>query len=225
MILSCIYAEHLWSDWIKAWKEKMVLKDGIMVSALDDAINWFSTPEVVELNGSQHVLFNVIDSHHKLCSLRVKVCSTGIPEINIKKKALLDAAKSESTKLSLPLVMDLIDKQNNAFALRTFDIDVEEFMDSNGYNTTEALLCRLIRNWYRAEDEPGLSAAERCIMRVQFLNWLNGVGNKSLSKFPPPGKYVAGIPAVLWEGLVLSIERKIQLYPYCSRGSYNARAT
>ena len=108
------------------------------------------------------------------------MCSTGIPEINIKKKAWLDAAKSESTKLSLPLVMDLIDKQNNAFALRTFDIDVEEFMDSNAY-TTEALLCRLIRNWYRAEDEPGLSAAERCIMRVQFLNIFHDTADMTLS--------------------------------------------
>ena len=43
--------------------------------------------------------------------------------------------------------------------------------------------------------------------------------------FPPSGKYVSDFPTILIEGLIVSIERKLQLYPYCTGGTFNARAT
>ena len=58
------------------------------------------------------------------------------------------------------LVEDLVDKQSNAFARKTFSDEVEEEMRKLGYHS-EANFCHLIREWYEAED--GLSVFERCI--------------------------------------------------------------
>ncbi|XP_052107174.1 uncharacterized protein LOC127739443 [Mytilus californianus] len=224
LILCSIYAEHIWPDRKTEWKATNIFADKTVINGLNENISWFSKPEVITFENKEHVLFCVIDAHHKLCSLRVKVCSYGLQVLGIQKQAWIDAARSDTTQLSLPLVLDLIDKQNNAFALRTFGEDVENFMKSHNYEK-EANLCNLIRNWYRAEDKAGIQALERVNLRLNLLNWLKIIGQKQLEHFPPPGKYISDIPAVLWEGLIITIERKLQLYPFCSGGSYNSRAT
>ena len=47
----------------------------------------------------------------------------------------------------------------------------------------------------------------------------------NLWHFQPPGKYVSDFPAILIEGLIVSTERKLQLYPYCTGGTFNACVT
>lgn len=62
-------------------------------------------------------------------------------------------------------VEDLVDKQSDAIARLTFSDDVEHAMKRLGY-TKEAEFCRLIREFYEAEDEPGIFVEERCRRRL-----------------------------------------------------------
>lgn len=67
--------------------------------------------------------------------------------------------------LSKALVEDLVDCQSNSFAQQTFSQKVEDAMRLNGDNN-EAMFCRLIREWYTAEDDPGIDVHERCMRRL-----------------------------------------------------------
>ena len=116
---------------------------------------------------------------------------------------------------------DLVGKQSNAFSRKTFSDEVEEEMRKLCYHS-EAYFCHLIREWYEAEDEPGLNVFERCIRRLKLREWL--CSNIHIGRFPPPGSHVNGIPVVMFEGLMTNIERRIQLFPFVKRGSYNVRA-
>ena len=84
----------------------------------------------------------------------------------------------------------------------------------------EANFCKLIREWYEAEDNPGISAIDRFDRRFALRDWL--LSSVQFNSFPPYGSYVKGIPIVLYEGLLTSFERKTQLYA-CA-GPYNQRA-
>ena len=68
-----------------------------------------------------------------------------------------------------------MDKQSDSIARETFSINVEKVMRNLGYNN-EANFCKLIREFYDGEDEPGLSASQRCRQRLALIDWLlNGV--------------------------------------------------
>lgn len=86
----------------------------------------------------------------------------------------------------------------------------------------EAEFCMLMNDWYKAEDEHGISALERCKMRLSLKEWL--LKDVTFSQFPPYGAYVKDIPVVLFEGLLTTIERKIQLVTFTKRGCYNVRS-
>ena len=92
-----------------------------------------------------------------------------------------------------------------------------------GYHS-EANFCHLIRKWYEAEDEPGFSVFERCTLRrLKLCEWL--CSNIHIGRFTPPGSHVNGIPVVvvMFEELMTNIERRIQLFPFVKKGSYNVR--
>ena len=87
------------------------------------------------------------------------------------------------------MVIDGIDKQSNAFAQTMFCPEVEEQLSLLGF-TEESTFCHLIREWYEAEDEPGIPASDRHTRRMALRNYLlKGV---DLHLFPPPGTHVKG---------------------------------
>ena len=79
----------------------------------------------------------------------------------------------------------------------------------------------MIRNWYRAQDERGLESIVRHRCEQEFRSWL--LKDVRFDIFPPPGRHVKDIPIVLFEGLLLHIDRRSQLYAFTG-GSYNARS-
>ena len=88
-----------------------------------------------------------------------------MPSAKIKKSAWLKVAKdskNNGTKLNLSMVEDLIDRQSNAFARRTFPEEVEQQMRING-DVEEAEFCRLIRNWHVANR----------MMNQAYLRWID----------------------------------------------------
>ena len=217
-ILNVIHAEHNYPKAEEEWRRNNVFSETTEIDGLDSNISWYSKPEYVDKR-LMHLFF-ILDAHHLLTNARTKCCSSGIPEAGIDKRAWVNIARTTGV-INRALVEDLVDKQSNAFARKTFSDEVEEEMRKLGYHS-EANFCHLIREWYEAEDEPGLSVFERCIRRLKLREW--PCSNIHIGRFPPPGSHVNGIPVVMFEGLMTNIERRIQLFPFVKKGSYNVRA-
>ena len=221
-ILNVVYAEHIFPDRLEEWKNGATFSDTVRISGLNKPEAWYCQPEYIQDLGIS--MFALIDVEHILVNTRVKVCSTGMPAAGIKRDAWVRVARENRTNktgLSTALVEDLVDKQRCSYALKTFSHEVELEMLKNG-DHNEAELCNLIRSFYMAEDEPGICAQERCERRLRLRNWLlNGV---SFNQFPPPGLHVKDIPVVLFEAMLANIDRRIQLIPFVSKGTFCVRA-
>ena len=178
---------------------------------------WFSHPEFNEER--QKFEPKCLDSHHLLVNLRVKVCKDGLQ--GIRKSAWLHVAESDNDIISKGIVFDLLDKQNNAYAKKTFSKAVEDQMRLLHYDT-EADFCHLIREWYEAEDSPGLSAIERIQRRLRLKEFL--LNKVEFGVFPPPGAYIKGFPKGMFEGFIQRIDTTIQLHAISKSGSYNQRS-
>ena len=217
-ILNVVQAEHTYPLQEEKWRQDMVFTNPTHIQGLNTDIIWYSKPEYIEQRFTH--LFCLLDCHHLLTNARAKCCSSGIPSAGIDKNAWIKVAQEDGC-ISRALVEDLVDKQSNAYAQKTFSVEVETAMRKLQYDST-ANFCKLIREWYNAEDEPGLAAAERCQRRLNLRAWL--YSNIEIGKFPPPGSHVNGIPIVMFEGLMTNIERRIQLFPFVRKGTYNVRA-
>ncbi|VDI63155.1 Hypothetical predicted protein [Mytilus galloprovincialis] len=160
-----------------------------------------------------------LDAHHLLVNLRCKVCKDGV--WGIRKDAWHAVADSDNNIISKGIVVDLLDKQNNAFAKRTFSNEVEEQMRKLDF-VSEANFCYMIRRWYEAEDSAGFSAEDRIQRKLQLKAFL--LKDVDFGIFPPPGMYVKGFPKIMYEGFLQRIDTSIQLYDIVKSGSYNQRA-
>ena len=197
---------------------------------------WWSsahTPEKLNVSGNEVCLYyqpewvsernqlevKVLDGHHLLTNLRTKTCRGGIEGIS--KYAWVKVAESGHTPLKLAMVEDILDQQSDGFARTHFSPPVENAMRDLGFHN-EAYLCHLITDWVKAEDEPGLSATDRLHKRLALRQWL--LKDVDLFSFPPPGRYVKGMPIINWEGFVASIDAHILLYGLTKTGTYNTRA-
>ncbi|CAC5397628.1 unnamed protein product [Mytilus coruscus] len=185
--------------------------------------DWFTTPEK---SSDDTILLRFLDHHHLLTNCRIHCCRYGFKALNINSCAWLKVAKSSKsngTGLNVAYVGDLVDSQSNLDAHLTFSKDVENEMIKNKY-ALEANFCRLIREWYEAVDEKGLSANERVRKLLNLREFLLDSCQKCLRQFPPPGSHVCDIPVVLFTGLNTSCERLIQLYRLSKTGTYNVRS-
>ena len=160
-----------------------------------------------------------LDGEHLLVNARVKMCKDGM--LGLSKQAWHDVSKHDSNIISPSLVVDLVDKQSAENAKRTFSHDVQKCMGELGYDK-EPKFCELVRNWYQAEDDPGISASKRAHDRLMFRNYLlDGV---DFEQFPQYGNYIKGMPRVMFERFLQSIDTHMQLYPLCKGGTYNQRS-
>lgn len=116
---------------------------------------------------------------------------------------------------------DLVDKQSDSIARLTFSEEVEYEMKRLGYYY-EADFCRLIREFYEGEDEPGIDAMERCKRRLNLRRWL--LKDVKFNAVPPYETHIRGVPNVMFQGFLTNIERRTQVYPYVKSGTYNVRS-
>ena len=101
-------------------------------------------------------------------------------------------------------------------------MSVTESMESIGFEK-EARFCTFVQEWCEAEDEPGVSAAEKVKRRLRFRKFL--LSGVNLGSFPPPpGGYICGMSQTMFEGLVQNIDTHIQLCAICRAGTYTQRA-
>ena len=163
----------------------------------------------------QRMLLFLLDTHHVLVNSRALVCSKGIPDGNIQRKAWQAVAKRNSTALNIVMVDDLLDKQSNSMAKITYSQEVEDKMKQLHFDK-EAEFCHLMRNWYEVEDEPSITADEQFHRRINLCNFL--LEDISFTQFPPYGSHIRGIPYVMFEGLMTNIDRRIQMHAIVAGG-------
>ncbi|CAH1772569.1 unnamed protein product, partial [Owenia fusiformis] len=139
----------------------------------------------------------------------------------VSKSAWHSVANKDQSIISKSLVEDLLDKQRNSYAVRTFSPEVESAMRDLGF-LEEANFTRTVRDWYEAQDERGMPAMERIEKQIQMRTLL--LKNVKFDTFPPPSGYIKGFPIQMFEGFLLSIDSHLQLYKLVRGGTNNQRA-
>ena len=217
------YSHFLYEQNITEWEEKHPFPSGTTIGSVGTIASWYSKPLIDENNKP---VFGFLDASHGLVNMRVRVCTKGIPERGIHKDAWIYVATAHAVKtgFKLPVVEDLCDKQNIGFARKTFSQEVENAMrcDPENRYEREADFCKLLRGWYDAEDEPGLSVNERYENRVRLRAWL--LEGTNFAVFPPYGSFVLGIPVATFDSLLVGIERRCQMVPYLPSERFCSRA-
>ena len=80
----------------------------------------------------------------------------------------------------------------------------------------------MIRGYHKAVDQPGLSATERIEKLLSLKQWL--LSDVDFSVFPPLGGSIKDISLVEFEGFLMNIDRRIQLFAAVPGNHYNARS-
>ena len=216
-VLNAAYSTLIFKKEQQTWASRSPYAEGHVIKGLDEYVQWFSYPAFHETRNRLEP--KCLDREHLLVNARVKVCKDGMMGLN--KQAWHDVAKHDSNIISPCVAINLIDRQCAENAKRTFSSEVEACMRSLGYQR-EAHFCELIRNWYLAEDAPGISAMKRTQDRFKYRKYLlDGV---DFGQFPAYGGFIKGMPKVMFEGFLQSIDCHIQLYPLCINGTYNQRS-
>ena len=87
---------------------------------------------------------------------------------------------------------------------------MENLLETNG-DHHEALFVHLVRNWYLACNQRGMSTNDRVNNLWAFYAYL--CHNVDFDSFPCPGSYMKGIPAVTFYSILQNIS--IQLHLQC----------
>lgn len=222
--LNIIYAEYVWPERLIQWQKKYFIyktdlyqEENTATCSKQTESCLFYIPAFSNHRGQFEV--SCVDSSHLLTRTRRKCCKGGLDGFS--NSAWDKVARSGKTNLSLAMTESIIDQMSVKTALTHFSESVEQEMVANG-DTDEASLCRDIREWWWAEDNPGISAKHRIKMRIGLRNRL--LDNIDLSNFPPPGMYIKGWPTQLWEAIVANIDAKTILYKLAKVNTYNPRA-
>ena len=179
--LNVIYSKILWPAYFKEWKDSSHIIHGM--SGFSDT--WYSVREFsLKRKRLEH---KVWDGTHLVTNMRRVVCTEGTDLLS--KNAWLAASQYRTVKLKYAMVTDLPDKQDKGFAITTFS-EVEDAMIKENYHK-EAKFCRLLRNWWEAEDEPGIPAMERLKSRLELRQYV--LANVDSGDFLPFTDYVKGM--------------------------------
>ena len=178
---------------------------------------WFYTPEFSETR--QQLEVRCIDSTHLLTRARRKCCKGGLH--GLPNTPWLTVAKTKTTFLSPIMIEEITEPMSVSMAVTHFSEPVERKMRQNG-DIDAADLCRDIRDWWKSEDDPGIPAKDRIVMRQNLRERL--LDEVDFNEFPPPTTNIRGWPLQLWEALLANIDAKSLLYALCETGTYNVRA-
>ena len=159
------------------------------------------------------------DYTHMLTNLRSLVCCKGL--VNVKRSAFVCITEEHPGVLSKAIVIANLDKQSAAIAQKLFSVQVENLLERNG-DHHETLFVRLVRNWYLACDQRGMSTNDRVNNLWAFYVYL--CHNVDFDSFPCPGSYIKGIPAVTFCCILQNISIWLRLYCISKKHTYNARS-
>ena len=111
--------------------------------------------------------------------------------------------------------------QNISVCLSLYQIAKCNLVQRQAY-MHEALFVRLVRNWFKACDELGMSTDERVNHLWAFYAYLTK--DIEFDKFPGYGQYVKGIPVITYAGILQNISVCLSLYKIAKCKTYNPRS-
>ena len=215
--LSIAIATYRYERVERKWEQDSLSPMHMVVDGCDTQLKMFSKPE--HNAARQRFEPNIIDPSHLLVNNRTRILTKGIQGVN--PDAFAKVCDTHPHVINRSLVIDIIDKQNVAFAQRVFSREMEDALRENG-DIPEADYVMYVREWYDAIDHPGLSASERVHKLLRLREYLiNGV---DFCKFPPPGMYIKGLSIVQFCGFIQNVEMRIRMYNLSSHRTFNHRA-
>lgn len=164
----------------------------------------------------QQMEIRTFDPYHTFNNIRNHICNKGY--VGITKKAWIRVSKKNNDLLPKIVITEHLDKQNVAITERFFSKEVEQVMRSNG-DIHEAEFVSIVRNWYRALDERGLSVPERLNYMEEFNEYLHR--NFKL-EYPPPTTHLNLMPVRTYEAIRQINSARFLLY-FLNSG-YNQRS-
>ena len=138
------------------------------IPILKDYVPLFYFPEFSQER--QQMEIRTLDYTHQLTNLRGVLCRKGLQ--NVKHSEFVRISNLFPHILSKGIVQGELDAQCASLAIELFSEKVEKKLIEN-YAMSEALFVKLVRNWYKACDERGMSADERINNLWAFLCLLN----------------------------------------------------
>ena len=82
-------------------------------------------------------------------------------------------------------------------------------MNKNG-DKKEANFVHLVRDWYEACDERGIHIHEQLRSMEKFFRFLRG--KVDWNDFPPPSKFIQGMPVQTYESIMQGISTRMQIF-------------
>ena len=217
--LNIIVATNTVQDDITQFYNDSPFSRSVFIENMQENYVFYSKPEYFPC--LDEYIYMLLDCHHIFVNGRCTVCAKGIYGLGVKKEAWVDLAKDYKSGLNPAIVIDLIDRQANSFAKKTFSVEVELELKKRGWLAEAEFTCAF-RNWYCAEDDPNISVIDRHRARMELRSLLLRMGN--VVQFPPHGRHIMGMPIVMFDGILTNIDRRIQLYAHVKKGSYNVRS-
>ena len=213
--LAAAYATAIYEVREKEWESSFPCP--IVFKVNDREIRLFSRPEYNTQRKKCEV--KVIDPSHLLVNNRTAILSKGMSQV--KSAEFAKVCDTHPDVINRALVVDIIDKQNVAYAQKVFSKEVEQALTEN-VALNEANYVHLIREWYEAIDTPGIPSRKRLDQLINFRQYL--LENVHFNHFPPPGIHVKGISTVQFTGFVQNVDMRILLYSLTKKGTYNHRS-
>ena len=115
-----------------------------------------------------------------------------------------------------------MDRQKVGISVDFFSEEVEKILRELKYSS-EADFVRITQKWYQACDEHGIPS-------LQQLHDLKAMQDHLYSRFaydktfPPPTKYIDGMPVTTFKAILITISSCFTLYSIAQLGSYNHHA-
>ena len=199
------------------WANKSTVPVNIYLPFIDRNHVIFNYPEWnVDRNQVEMCTF---DYTHILNNLRYHIYNKGFD--NVSTQAFIDVSDMDHDVLPRAVVELKLDRQNCLLSQRFFSEDVQKILTRCNY-VSEAKFVQLVRNWYKACDERGMTVNDRLTNLYQMYEYLSSL--MYLNHYPPIKTHICGIPIRTYEALMQSISTRFTLFHLSSTHSYNARA-
>ena len=148
-----------------------------------------------------------IDPGHTLANMRSQISRHGYTFC--KTAAFKRVSESNHAVLPKSILEDKLDRQSIRIAKRFFSKEVEDELTKNN-DHSEAKFVGLVRNWYEACDERGIDVYTRLRNLEKFYRYMHS--KVEWETFPPPGRYIQGMPIQTYESIMQGISTRMQIF-------------
>ena len=201
---------------VKKWEDNSTVPVKLSVPGLKKDHEIYCFPEFSARR--LQVELRTLDFSHILTNIRTHLCKHGYD--NVSTDAFLRVSEVNHDLLNRCLIEDILDKQKVAKAEKFFTEEVESVMIANG-DTSAAKFIRMIRLWYEACDDRGLSFHTRLNNLQEAFDYI--MEEFDALTFPPPTKSINQMPLTTYEAILQNISTRFLLYALRSQG-YSQRA-